>query len=95
MTAYVDAGYVDTGYVEDVPTPAGGYPSPSDVRAGVVYGASGEYTGTYLCTGIDHAALAAALLAASQVTPLHVNVKQVNDSVIEGAGVEGDYWRPV
>lgn len=45
-------------------------------------------------SGSDPAALAAAVLAAAQTTPIHSNVKQVNTVPITGSGVPGDSMRP-
>lgn len=44
--------------------------------------------------GIDYAALAQAILAAAQATPIHSNVKQVNGTSLAGTGGNGDPWRP-
>jgi hypothetical protein len=46
-------------------------------------------------TGPSAADIAAAILAAAQVTPIHSNVKQVNSVTIQGSGVAGDSMRPV
>ncbi len=40
------------------------------------------------------AATAAAILAALQATAIPVNVKQINDTPVTGAGVDGDAWGP-
>lgn len=45
--------------------------------------------------GVDYAALAAAVLAAAQVTPIHSNTKEVNDIEVTGTGEAGDPWGPV
>ena len=57
--------------------------------AGVVYGPNGsDYTGTLqLLT-------AAQVVAALQAVCIPVNVKQVNDVVIQGTGAPPDHWRP-
>lgn len=44
--------------------------------------------------GVDLSALAAAILAALQATAIPVNVKQINDTPVTGAGVDGDEWGP-
>lgn len=44
--------------------------------------------------GIDYAALAAAILAAAAIDPIASNVKQVNDTDINGSGTSGDPWGP-
>ena len=94
--AYVAAGYVAVGYVELAETPPLGYPSESDVRLGVVFGASGEYVGSYTGMKAPTAeAVAAAILAAAQTTPIHSDVKKVNAVTVTGSGVPGsDEWRP-
>lgn len=40
-------------------------------------------------------AMAAAILAAAQATPIHSNVKEVNDLTVDGTGTELDPWGPV
>lgn len=40
------------------------------------------------------AAAPAAVLTAATSNPIHANVKEVNDTVIDGTGVTGDKWRP-
>jgi hypothetical protein len=44
-------------------------------------------------TGPTAAEIAAAILAAAQVTPIHSNVKQMNSATVYGTGVEADKWR--
>lgn len=44
--------------------------------------------------GVDYDLLAAAILAAAQATPIHSNVKQVNDVTVTGTGALGDEWGP-
>lgn len=44
--------------------------------------------------GVDISALVDALIAAMNATPPGVNVKQVNDLPIDGAGTAGDPWGP-
>lgn len=90
--AYVNTGYVADGYVEDLPPPSLGYPSPSNVRLGVVYGASNEYTGTYVTP--DTQATVDALIAALQLSVVPVNLVQVRGQSIGGSGIESDPWRP-
>lgn len=46
-------------------------------------------------SGPSASEIAAAILAAAQITPIHSNVKQVNDTDIDGAGTESDPWGPV
>lgn len=46
-------------------------------------------------TGPSSAEIAAAVLAALQATAIPVNVKQVNDRPITGAGIPGDSMRPL
>ena len=45
-------------------------------------------------TGPSAADIAAEVLAALQATTLPVNVKQVNDTPLVGAGVPGNEWGP-
>jgi hypothetical protein len=46
-------------------------------------------------TGPSAADIAAAILAAAQITPMHSNVKKVNDVTIKGTGTTVDPWNPV
>ncbi len=39
--------------------------------------------------------VADAILAAAQATPIHSNVKEVNDLTVDGTGTESDPWGPV
>lgn len=39
------------------------------------------------------AAIAAAIIAAAQISPLHVNVKKINDADVLGDGTPGNKWR--
>lgn len=41
----------------------------------------------------EKADIAAAILAAAQVTPIHSNMKQTNDEDLIGTGVPGDRFR--
>jgi hypothetical protein len=43
--------------------------------------------------GVDLEALAAAILAAAQVTPIHADVQKMNGATVYGTGVEADKWR--
>lgn len=45
--------------------------------------------------GVDLEALAQAILAAAQVTPIHSNVKKMNSADVIGSGIEADKWRGV
>lgn len=45
--------------------------------------------------GVDLEALAQAILAAAQVTPIHANAKLINDAVVIGDGLAGNDWRGV
>lgn len=75
------------------------WPAESDVRLGVIYGPTGaEYTGTMEAgTGVYPTAdqIAAAVLAALQATTIPVNIKQVNDVTVQGAGTKLNPWQPV
>ena len=72
------------------------WPSASDVRLGVTYGPTGaEYVGTMTGGSVDYDAIAAAVLAALQGTTIPVNIKQVNDVTVQGAGTKLNPWQPV
>ena len=44
--------------------------------------------------GVDLAALAAAVLAAAQATPIHADIRKVRGQDIDGTGSEADPWGP-
>jgi hypothetical protein len=44
--------------------------------------------------GVDYNTLAAAVLAAAEATPIHSNVKEVNDVTVTGNGQSGSEWGP-
>lgn len=75
------------------------WPLSSDVRLGVIYGPTGaEYTGTMIEGGGTYPtadSIAAAVLAALQGTTIPVNIKQVNDVTVQGAGTKLNPWQPV
>ena len=89
--AYVATGYVTAGYVSDVAIPDG-YPLPSDVRLGVTYGPSYEYVGTYVTENAG--AIADAIIAAAQITPIYSDIRKVNGLTVDGTGTEIDPWGP-
>lgn len=93
--AYVETGYVAAGYVE-ADAPATGYPSPSDVRLGVVYGPASEYTGTYQgsITWPSAQDIAQGVLALLLTAAIPVNLVQVKGQTINGAGTESNPWGP-
>lgn len=45
-------------------------------------------------TGPSAADIAAAILAAAQITPIHSDIKKVNSVTVAGTGATGDEWRP-
>jgi hypothetical protein len=46
-------------------------------------------------TGPSAADIAAAILAAAQVTPIHADARKMNGYVVQGSGAESDKWRGV
>lgn len=76
------------------------WPAESDVRLGVTYGPTGiEYVGTMTeggtyPSGPSAESIAAAVLAALQATTIPVNIKQVNDVTVQGAGTPANPMRP-
>lgn len=46
-------------------------------------------------SGPSAADVAAAILAAAQSTPIHSDIRQINNVPLTGVGVSGDEWRPV
>jgi hypothetical protein len=89
---YVSDGYVAIGYVEGIATPSEGYPSPSDVRQGVVYGPNGEYIGTYVPS--DAGQIATEVVRQLNLSPIPVNVTKINNITVSGSGRKGDTWGP-
>ena len=75
------------------------WPLSSDVRIGVTYGPTGaEYTGTMAEGGGTYPtaeSIAAAVVSALQGTTIPVNIKQVNDVTVQGAGTKLNPWQPV
>ena len=75
------------------------WPLSSDVRLGVTYGPTGaEYTGTMAEGGGTYPtaeSIAAAVVSALQGTTIPVNIKQVNDVTVQGAGTKLNPWQPV
>lgn len=75
------------------------WPAESDVRLGVTYGPTGiEYVGTMTEGGTYPSAesiAAAAVVSALQGTTISVNIKQVNDVTVQGAGTKLNPWQPV
>ena len=45
--------------------------------------------------GPSAADIAAAILAAAQITPIHSDIRKVNNLSVNGSGTEGDPWGPV
>jgi hypothetical protein len=45
-------------------------------------------------TGPSAADIAAAILAAAQITPIHSDIRKVNDTSVSGTGSEGNEWGP-
>ena len=65
---------------------------------GVDLGALAAAVWTYATRNMPAAerdAAAAAVIAAAQSAPIHANIKEVNDTTIDGAGTAGDPWGPV
>lgn len=58
-------------------------------------GTAGKALGLASSGGVDYDALAAAILAAAQVAPIHADLRKVNAIAVDGAGTELDPWGPV
>lgn len=58
-------------------------------------GTAGKALATAGAGGVDLEALAAAILSAAQVTPIHSNVQSMNNAEVIGDGTEGNAWRGV
>lgn len=63
----------------------------AEETAAAVWGAT---TRTLTALGLTPEQIAATILAAAQATPIHSNVKQVNNVAVAGTGSVGDEWRP-
>ena len=50
---------------------------------------------TLTSLGMTPEQIAAAILAAAQITPIHANTQLMNDAEVIGDGTEGDAWRGV
>lgn len=46
-------------------------------------------------TGPTAAEIAAAILAAAQITPIYSDIRKVNNLSVNGSGTDGDPWGPV
>lgn len=58
-------------------------------------GTAGKALSTAGSGGVDLEALAAAILAAAEVTPIHADTRKVNGIMVDGSGTTGDPWGPV
>lgn len=58
-------------------------------------GSTGAALATAGSGGVDYNTLVAAILAGAQTTPIHANVKEMNDATVTGTGTSGDKWRGV
>lgn len=56
-------------------------------------GTMGAKLNTASSGGVDLDALAAAILAAAQITPIHSNTRLINDALVIGDGKAGNDWR--
>ncbi len=46
-------------------------------------------------TAQDKADIVAGVFTQAQTTPIHSNIKQVNDITVKGVGTSGDPWNPI
>ena len=81
--------FVDGGGVPVVPT-LGTY----QVNVNYTVPVQAQGISTSGSSGPSAAEIAAAILAAAQITPIHSNVKQISGTALTGTGVDGDSWRP-
>jgi hypothetical protein len=58
-------------------------------------GTAGKALATAGSGGVDLEALAQAILAAAQITPIHADTRKMNGAVVAGVGTTGDKWRGV
>lgn len=57
-------------------------------------GTMGNKLNTASSGGVDYNALAAAILAAAQITPIHSDMRKINNVTVDGSGTEPDPWGP-
>ena len=57
-------------------------------------GTAGKALSTASSGGVDLNALAAAILAAAQITPIHSDMRKINNVTVDGSGTEPDPWGP-
>lgn len=57
-------------------------------------GTMGNKLNTASSGGVDLNALAAAILAAAQIAPIHADMRKINNATLTGAGVVGNEWGP-
>lgn len=68
-----------------------------DAQATVITWDTGTDTPLYASEDIAYPTpeqIAAAILAAAQITPIHSNIKKVNDVTVTGTGALGNEWGP-
>lgn len=58
-------------------------------------GSAGKALSTASTGGVDLSALAAAILAAAQSSPIHADLRKIRGAAIDGTGSESDPWGPV
>ncbi|MEN9438317.1 MAG: hypothetical protein RIR09_2972, partial [Pseudomonadota bacterium] len=56
-------------------------------------GTMGAKLNTASSGGVDLEALAQAILAAAQITPIHADARKMNGATVQGDGSESDKWR--
>lgn len=57
-------------------------------------GSAGKALSMASTGGVDLSALAAAILAAAETTPIHADLRKVLGAAVSGAGTEADPWGP-
>jgi hypothetical protein len=62
-----------------------------DTTGGTIFAAPDQVYTTVIST--DYSAMAAALLSAAQVSPIHSDVRKMNSATMYGTGVAEDQWR--
>lgn len=68
-------------------------PAPSTILTGTPSDTDGAAIGTLIAP--DAATIAAAVLAAAATTPIHADIRKVNNVTVDGTGTSGDPWGPV
>lgn len=95
MEADHDLTLTGNGFVDGGGTPVVRTLGPYQVNVNYTVSVQAQGINTSGSTGPSAAEIAAAIIAASQINPIHTDIRKVNAVPITGSGIEGtDEWRP-